>query len=355
MLKLNDGHWDDSWKDLIAAHRLARLVGQHPTVIGFLWSLRSENEVCIAERQFFLHADLSLRQLQRMTTDLGSIPPFPDITEKHDRADRWTYLDSVRRVATGGLTTLQYLNAISQVPLNPIPDSGLIYVNYIENVTQRTPQSPYADLALQLVDWNHLLREGNQWYDRVVSVARQPAGPQRMRAVQVLVDEHRHIRGLAYPDETFVLYLNVAQGRDFAEGVIAAIKAQPAAMIYALLYRPHTRRHVTWQFNHICRALLTSSGSESTEADDYTKSQVRITRLVGALALYRKNHEAYPRRLSELPGMDVKHLNRDPYSGKEFQYRRTAGQFVLSSAAAKVERFVPRRREDFIVRSRELN
>lgn len=325
LLQLNDGHPDDCWKDLLAAHRLTRLVGRHPTVIGAFLSLSVESEVCVAERTFLLRADLSPQQLRRIAADLDSLPPLPVVAEKYDRAQRWAYLDSISRIARGGHTTLKILNDISQLPPERVPGSGIIYVAYQPN----HPERSLADVGLDYVDWNYVLREGNRWYDRVVAALEEPAGPARTQAVNALADEHQRIRGLAFPEPGNSL---VAQGRDLLEGTVAACLQQPFLSMYALSYRPHTRRYLTRLYSHVCRAILMRAFWQAMELEDATTTQFRLTRLTAALALYRNKHGRYPPSLSKLSGVPLlETLVVDLYSGEQLRYESTSRQFELIS------------------------
>ena len=84
MLRLNDGRIDDAWQDLLACHRLARLVAEGPTLVDYLGGLHAQLTADDAEQGMLQQTQLSASQAEKMREDLDRLPAMPS-DRGHDR------------------------------------------------------------------------------------------------------------------------------------------------------------------------------------------------------------------------------------------------------------------------------
>ena len=103
MLRLGEGKLSETWGDLLALHRLARLTGQGPTLIDSCIGSALEMEAFAGDRAVLEHIRLTAAQAAKMRNDLANLPPTPKVADKIDVGERFTYLDSVERLARGPL------------------------------------------------------------------------------------------------------------------------------------------------------------------------------------------------------------------------------------------------------------
>ena len=103
MLRVDEGKVDEAWEDLLACHRLARLVGQGPTLIEALVAIAVDGMACAGDQGLLQHARLTPAQIARMRADLDKLPPLPKMVDKINVGERFMYLDCVGMVAREGL------------------------------------------------------------------------------------------------------------------------------------------------------------------------------------------------------------------------------------------------------------
>src|SRR5690606_18071015 len=98
MLHLGEGRFGEAWQDLLACHRLGRLVARGGTLIEALVGIAIDHIASSAEVVFLADADLTPEQIRACLRDLRRLPPMPPTADKVDLADRFMYLDSAQLV-----------------------------------------------------------------------------------------------------------------------------------------------------------------------------------------------------------------------------------------------------------------
>lgn len=147
MLRLGQGKPDQAWEDLLACHRLSRLVARSSTIIETLVAVALNSLASQAELVYLERANLTAQQIQDRLKDLQGLPPLPRLADKIELGERFLYLDTVQ-----GLYR----------------DSG----------------GPLA--ALFGNPWEAALRDGNQWYDRIAAALRLPDRADRQKALDTI-------------------------------------------------------------------------------------------------------------------------------------------------------------------------
>jgi hypothetical protein len=160
------------------------------------------------------------------------------------------------------------------------------------------------------IDWDEILIEGNRYYDRLVAALAKPDRQQRDAAVTEIIEE---IERLA------------TQAKDAKSMALDALKGAPTGDVV-------TRR--------VCHLLLAAFVIPSAEMVLWTDQREAIQRLPPiALALggYRSEHGGYPEKLSALAPKYLDKLPVDPFTGKDMQYKRRGGGYLLYSVGRNGE------------------
>jgi hypothetical protein len=164
-------------------------------------------------------------------------------------------------------------------------------------------QDDFGNHAFSIVsiDWNVVLRESNEWYDRFATAANTADYAERSAALSQLESAvQQRIEESKTPGSLFAGAIN--------------------------------RRHRSKLVAGMVLGLFLPALNAATSAEDRANTTLELTRLAAALAVQRAEHGAYPEKLDELvPGVFEK-LPVDLYSAKPFFYQRDSDGYLLYSA-----------------------
>ncbi len=93
MQRAGSGDLHAAWSDLLACHRLARLIGQGPFLIDELVCYGLDTIACTADQGLLAHPKLTAAQALKMRADLEKLPPLPATVDRLDVAERYLMLD----------------------------------------------------------------------------------------------------------------------------------------------------------------------------------------------------------------------------------------------------------------------
>jgi hypothetical protein len=277
MLRAGEGKLDDAWRDLLACHRLGRLVQQGGTLIEALVGYAIEAIASRSTLAFIERGKPSGKQLARCLADLQKLPPPTDIAEKVDMLERCTLLDAVQHMHRDG-------------------------VGYMETLADAPGRKPWpGELLLMRMVLNYpgMMREGNRWYDRMVQAMRKPTREERSKAFHAIdVDIRTMKAGVLGP---------------FKGGAFAAA------------------REVNKRIGHILICLLLPAVSKVQDAADRTRQTHDNLRLAIALEMYHRDNKAYPKALGNLAPKYLKAVPGDRFSGKGLIYQLRGLGYLLYS------------------------
>ncbi|MBN2022158.1 MAG: hypothetical protein JW809_05145 [Pirellulales bacterium] len=296
MLRLDEGRVDDAWRDLLSVHRLARLVGQGPTLVDALVATSVEEMACAADQALLQHARLAPGQLARIREDLDRLPAMPARADKIDSAERFTYLDNVFVCSREGLASL------GQVPdMVKLPDGSTLELSEWKGL-KKTIHSLVRHGAGTEIDWDVVLRLGNSWYDWIAGAYRQPTRAQRREALRKLTDDLAALRRTA----------------EDAESLDKLIAADP-------------RKALSERLGQVLLVMFIDDFPSTAGADDRQTMRSELNELGFALAAYRANRGAYPAKLTDLVPKYVAEVPKDLFTDGEPHYRTEGDGFVLYS------------------------
>ncbi|MGO8690631.1 MAG: hypothetical protein ACLQLG_13495, partial [Thermoguttaceae bacterium] len=280
MLRLHEGKTDEAWQDLLACHRLARLMARGPFLISRIMASGIVVWVFRADAALAQYGKLTAERARRFQADLQQLPATSAMTELLDAGERMYELD------------LLCLLANSQ---GDLPEwMGLMH------------GKPWRDALGKLVadprvDWDDVLRENNAGTDQIIEAFRLPTYARQKMALKNLDDQRE------------------AEGRGASD---------PAAVAKTLA-ASSSRKAVT---RHLIKLLFLPSGFGSGEnIDPLRASRLRLAELAFALAGYRSDHGRYPPSLKDLSPAYIAEIPKDPFTGEDLHYRTPGAGYLLYS------------------------
>ena len=166
MAKLPLEDVDGAWADLLACHRLARLVGQAPDCAGWSVAVSLEKVACQADKSLLAKANLTGPRARQMLADLLTLGPLPGPAEAVNEFERYAVLDQVAILATEGL------------------NRWVDIANATGGSSVETPAKPETS-----VDWNRALVSVNSIFDQYCQAYRTPTPAERRRALPSVTGE----------------------------------------------------------------------------------------------------------------------------------------------------------------------
>ena len=283
MLRVEEGKFDDAWQDLLACHRLGRLIGRGGTIIEALVGIAIDMIAGNADLAYLERADPTVEQTRDRLKDLQGLPPMPPIADKIDLAERFMYLDSVQLLRRSGVGMLE---AFSGGPAPKKPDAE-------------------TEKALAMIDWAPALRNGNHWYDRAAAAMRLKDRADREKELDKIEEDLKALR------------------KEVQE------PANLAKLISALLNAPDKMAGTVIGDDLI--VLLTPAFRQEQNACDRDEQLHRNLQVAFALAAYRRDHGNYPTKLDDLAPKYLAAVPDDLFSGQALIYRPSEKGYLLYS------------------------
>ncbi len=285
MLKLGEGNTMEAWKDLIACHQLGRLVGRGPTLIESLVGIAIEAMAIDGELRVLGESKQAPKLVAGLKKTLQTLPPRSPMSEKINYAERCMFHDSMVLVSRGDIT----LNAL------------------VGNGDDSTFSKVLTGTALQMIDWNVVLKRGNEHYDKMVKSFNLPAGPQRIA--------------------------EIAQ-RDHELKELKDKRSNPAANALGLL---SGNPFLTDFAADIAMTLLFPGITSVVKAEDRIEQRGRNLDIALALAAYQSDEKSYPESLNQLVPKYLSAVPNDLFTGKPLFYERTETGYRSYSVGANLK------------------
>lgn len=278
MLRLDAGEFDAAWDDMLACHRLGRLVGRGGTIIEYLVGAALESLASNAELVYLERANLTAKQLRERMKELQALPPMPTIADKVDLGARLTHLDTLQTLRRGGPRALD----------EPNPE----------------PPNLGEQLALATMDFETPLRQANQTFDRLAAALRLADRPGREKALDAIQ------AGLEKrPKEP--------------EGMAALMKLIGKGAPIG--------KQVGQDVGRILLALTVPALRKTQDAADRIDQVGRNVQVAFALAAYRADKGGYPDKLDALAPAYLPAVPGDLFSGGPLVYKPDEKGYLLYS------------------------
>jgi hypothetical protein len=289
MLRLGDGRVDEAWQDLLACHRLARLVAEGPSVDDRLVGGTLDNMAFSAERGMLQQQHLSAEQAFKMRDDLDRLPAMPHVADKIDVGERCIYLDNVGYMAGDAVHQLSEFAKFAYLgPGSPEQEA------YAKSVFDAAAAGP--------IEWDVVLRLGNTRCDRIVDSMRKSTRAER----KAVLDE-----------------INLQIDKNAAQ--------MQAILKTGLDKSADQRKVVSEALGHILCRFFLSAEFALADSEDRGLMQFDLTKLAFALAAYRADHGAYPAKLADLSPKYVAQVPKDRFTDGDLHYSLQGDGYLLYS------------------------
>jgi hypothetical protein len=281
MLHTGQGAYDDAWRDLLACHRLGRLVGRGGSLIDALVGIAIDTLAGKADLAFLERGKLTAKRIESCLGDLHRLAPLPDIADKVNLCERFSFLEVLMMIDREGL---QYLNRMS-------------------GAGRSEGSSPLAENVMQDIDWDPALRNANRWYDRLVATMRETDRASRAKKLDQIGVELKALKKKIVEGGFINLYIT---GKKNA-------RAKGEAL------------------GNLMISLLLPAVQKVQDSSDRAR-QIQDNLIVAfALAWYQRDHGRYPKKLAALGPKYLKQVPQDRFSGEPLIYRLTDKGYLLYS------------------------
>lgn len=281
MLRLNEGKTEEAWEYLLACHRLARLIGQGPTLVEALVAITIDGMACKGDVALLGHGKLDAHKIAQMREQCDAFLELPSMIEKIDLGERLFCLDTITALAREGPDAI---------------DDG-----------EKKPEGSIASFkkssSIASIDWDYILRMQNEYLDCMVDACRKPTRSKRMEAISLLDEK---------------INREIEASRNWKNMILAAIF--------------NTRKARSKMICQMMTALLMPAASAAIEASDRMTMQSELTDLAFALSAHRAENGAYPEKLAELIPKYIKSVPVDIFNHEaELKYSKIGDGFLLYS------------------------
>jgi hypothetical protein len=284
MLRLGEKRYDDAWQDLLACHRLGRLVGGGGTLIDGLVGVAIEAIAGRADLAFLDAGKLDAKQLRKCLADLQGLPPMPLMADKMNLTERFTFLETVMILDREGVAYFETLAG------------GSGKQNFWENMLNK--------MTFSNIQWDPALRDFNKFYDRMYAAMSHKERGMRQKEMEQIEEETRSLKAGFFKTRDIVARIFEAKNPGEAKGKL---------------------------IGDLMMALLVPAVMKVQQAADRTEQIHRNLHLAFALAAYKADKGAYPKKLGVLAPKYLPSVPTDLFSGKALIYRPSENGYLLYS------------------------
>jgi hypothetical protein len=286
MLRLQAGKIDPAEQDLLAGHRLGRLIGSTPFFIGTLVGYAIDATAWQGDVALLASGKLDAARALAYQRELRELAPLPTMAKVFDTSERFCLLGNLSVIARSKPTVAAAI------------DQSLCAI-----LTQTPPPKPGDPPS---VDWDHVFRLGNEKFDAGVAALREPTVLKRKKALDVLT---RDLRNSAV---------------DLKDGGLSSLLMQAVA----------TRQAWSDRVARICITTLMPGVDSASEAEFRMQTRGALAQVGFALAAYRADAGTYPTSLGELAPRYIAQVPPDPFTDQPLHYQRRKDGFLLYSDGA---------------------
>ncbi len=282
LLKAKRNDLAGAWDDVLAAHRLARLMGQGRTLIEQLIAMGIEGFAAKAGTELATRYPMSAEMGKSVLGRLAGLKPFGDIVSTIDEGERFLALDCVMMISRGG--------------------GWRAFTSLTGSSSKLDPKAAPLDL-----DYNQMLRGVNSWYDRMVKPLRIPLCKGRKQACDIFGAELKEMAG-----------------------TVGTVGNGVAMLIFRCGGRPF-RGALTARLTDVLVAIMMPTLEAAVTLDDVNRANGEIEIVAVALACYHAETGRWPAELKELCPSLLKAIPADRFSIKPLIYRPSENGYLLYS------------------------
>jgi hypothetical protein len=286
MYSIGEGKLEDAKQDLLACHRLARLVSQGPMLIDELVGVALEGMACQGDLILARSGKLSSADALAYMQELKKLPQLSGLTEKIDKYERIVVLDCTQMLTKNGSKTL-FLLLDGKVGKDDNP-----YREYF-----------YESLSSTLV-WDEVMQSLNGRYDRIAKIQRKRTYAERANEWKKLESELRQLS---------------QDARSLKNVGDALLAGKPLRTI------------VSNKFGNIVAEFFIPALQVSIQTEERHMMHFEMAQIALALTAYRADTGSYPKKLADLKPKYLAEIPKDRFSDADLIYRHDGAGYILYS------------------------
>jgi hypothetical protein len=275
LLRINEGQFEDAWQDLLACHRIGRLVAQGATGIELLVGIAIDSFAGRADLVYLERVECKSEQIKERLRELRQLTPMPVAADKVDFGERFLSLDAVTLLARYGPEGLE--------------DGGM---------AQPEPPNLLERLLQPAIDWEPVLRIVNGGYNRIVKAMRIQDRETRDKMLKQI-------------------------GKDLDE-----LCKNPAKSVRNIF---QIRKAIGEDIANVLVGLWVPPLQRVQDASDRCEQLQNNLYVAFALAAYHRDHGRYPKELAALVPKYLDKIPKDLFSEKLLIYRPSENGYLLYS------------------------
>jgi len=275
MVKLRRGEAESAWEDILAVHRLARLMSRDPWLITQLVAISLEAQAARAGAALAARGKLTAEQARAMAADLAALGPAGDVIGQLERSERYGILDVIMEMSRGEPGARRYVTVVG---------SNL--------------------------DWNEMCRVVNYWWDTYLDAVRKPTSAERAAAGE-------------------------RWDRDFTDMWTGAREWPARAELILLKFGGWPfRTRLSQVAAELVVAEIMPSLTMIVEAQYAARMRTDLTRVAFTLAAFRAETGRWPAKLAELAPKYIAEIPQDTFNAKTLTYRLQGKGYIVYSVGA---------------------
>lgn len=290
ILRIGEDRIADAQADLLAIHRLARMIAGGGTLLEALVGIAIDGLANAGDQALATSGKLSAKESLDYAAQLRGLEPMLPMYEGFDFTERLMFIDCTIMVARGGMT-------------------GLKKVVGEDVLGEPTLQRMVDRVIAGGVNWDTVLRNGNAWHDRLVAAGREP-NYAKQKAASAELDQ-----------ELLALSRNARDFNSFA----------------LLMLGNGLQTAVTERTGDLLVSLLLPGTTAAFTAEHRSQVYNELTQFALALAAYHADHKKYPAELAALAPKYLASVPLDRFSGEAFHYTATKDGYLLYSVGMNGE------------------
>ncbi len=276
MLKLGDGQIDGAFADILAIHRLGRLVSRGASLLDFLVGVALQSLAHSGELAIFEHGRPTAEQSLAYRKELAKLAPLANIADAIGQYERFTFLDTIQSMPRDGF--------------DEIPGE--------KDFKGLTPEE-----FAKVLDYESMMRLGNLWIDKFVKVLRKPSRAERSAAKELGDDLDKLI----------------GQRRD--TDIKKLLKGDTEKL----------RSAVSERVGLVYLGLLLPAMQRISDSADRAEQIHRNGLLAAGLAAHFADHKKYPDKLADLVPKYIAEVPGDVFNEKPLVYKKSDTGYLFYS------------------------
>jgi dimeric dUTPase (all-alpha-NTP-PPase superfamily) len=301
MLLLGEGRHEEAWKVLRDSHRLAALLSTNGSLMDLVLGVAFDMPLQDATLAFFQEKQIKPEFFKSMIRDLQNLEKYESPAKAYDLFERYLDLSYIMAYNHGGIETALHLYRNSPFEKeNELP----VLTEWGGRFFSRRQKQ-----AMSQIQWDPVLKQTNDYFDKVVAALATPDRAARYAALKQLQAD-----------------------REMVKPAMRAAFKQWVDYLYRYQYESGwDMQKSTADF---CTVLFSDNFLNIQRMLDRGEQKWINLAVAAALEAFKREKGAYPAKLSDLSPEYLKEIPKDLFSQKELSYRRTANGYLLYSVGA---------------------